>query len=276
MITEDDEQQTVTDIAVTAADRRTDRALRAAATTIGQMADAELQRKFSQLKKVRNARTPHEVLRQQAELDSLELDQAAYKLACEAHMAGNLPEAARWYRVGAINDFAEAPLKLAKVLDSLAAKYLTGPGSAAATREELDLITEAAHWYLAAVLAGDIEAADPLDNLIARLDRQARAALVVAADDEDPGAGTCALGGLRNVMELQSAEAAVHCGSCRPCRAELIELRPLMAVLSDQPSTETVGAQRLLSDCGSALHPEPAKPDQPQLAGSPQNCGKKG
>ena len=209
MTAEDDKQQVVTDLAVTAADRP----LRAAAATVGQMSDAELQCKLSQLKKARKARTPREIYRQQDELDSLELDQAAYKLASQAHADGNLSEAARWYRAGAINDFADAPLKLAIVLDSLAARYLAGAESPAATREDLGLVTEAANWYLAAFLAGDLEALDPLDSLIARLDGQARAALVIATAD-DSGPGRCPLGGLQNVAELPPAEAIAHCRSC--------------------------------------------------------------
>jgi len=279
----DDKQQVVTDLAVTAADR----ALRAAAATIGQMSDTELQCKLSQLKKARKARTPREIYRQQDELGSLELDQAAYKLASQAHADGNLSEAARWYRVGAINDFADAPLKLAMVLDSLAARYLAGAESPAATREDLGLVTEAANWYLAAFLVGDLEALDPLDSLIARLDGQARAAHVIATAD-DSGPGRCAPGGLQKVTELPPAEAIAHCRSCRPCKAELIKLnRLLLAVLYDEASKETTdasvdqpddnyGPRRSLPDCGSALHPEPSRPGQYQLARSPQKCGKKG
>lgn len=92
MTPENDEQRVVTDLAAAAADR----ALRAAAGTIGQMSGTELQDKLSQLRRARASRTPREVLRQQAELDSLELDQAAYKLASQAHADGNLAEAARW------------------------------------------------------------------------------------------------------------------------------------------------------------------------------------
>jgi hypothetical protein len=285
LIPEDDQQQAVTDLPVTAADPGTGRALRAAAATIGQMPDAELQCKLSQLKKARRARSPHEVLRQQAELDSLELDEAAYKLASRAHRDGNLPEAARWYRAGAINDFAEAPLKLAMVLDSLAAKHLARPESPAAMREELGLVTEAALWYLMAFRAGDIEAAELLDTLIARHDRRACTAL--AADEEDPGAGTCMIGGLRSVMELPPAEATAHCGSCRACKAELVKLRPLMDLLGDQPAIKTAddrgdsphgdrGPRHSPAGGGPALRPEQSKPGRSQLVGSSQNCNKEG
>lgn len=162
MTPDDDEQRVVTDLGAAAADR----ALRAAAGTIGQMPGAELQDRLGQLRRARASRTPREVLRQQAELDSLELDQAAYKLASQAHADGNLAEAARWYRVAAANDFADASFKLATVLDALSARYLARSD----LREERGLVTEAANWYLAAFLVGDLEERDPLDCLIARLD----------------------------------------------------------------------------------------------------------
>jgi hypothetical protein len=274
MITEPSGQEKVTDLPATAAGRHTARVLRAAADTIGQMPDAELQYRFSQLKEARKARTPHEVLRQQAELDSLELDEAAYTLAEQAHQAGNLPEAARWYRVGAINDFSEASLKLAMVLDSLAARYLFGPDSPAATREELGLVSEAALWYSRAFASGEIEAAELLDNLIARHDRQPRATLVVAPAEENTGTGTCGLGGLRNVADLPSSEAVAHCSSCRPCMAELIKVRRLIAVLHDQSARETRATRGPSDD--SARPPELSILGQAQLTGSSQDYSKKG
>jgi TPR repeat protein len=274
---DDNQQQVVTDFAVAAADR----ALRAAAATVGQMPDRGLQDRLNQLKRARASRTPREVLRQQAELDSLELDQAAYQLASQAHTDGNLPEAARWYRVAAINDFADAPFKLATVLDALAAKYLARPDM----REERGLVTEAANWYLMAFLAGDLEGLDPLDGLIARLDEQADMSLTTT--DDDPYSHVCALGGLKSVAQLRLAEATAHCSSCPSCKAELIKLRTLMGVLRDQPTTETADThddtndsnwepRRPSSESSPALHPDPSNPARDQSAGSPQHSGKKG
>jgi hypothetical protein len=287
MITESNGPEKVTDLSATAACRHTAQALRAAADTIGQMPDTELQYKLRQLKEARKARTPHEVLRQQAELDSLELDEAAYTLAEQAHQAGNLPEAARWYRVGAINDFAEASLKLAVVLDSLAAKYLFGPDSPAATREELGLVSEAALWYSRAFASGEIEAAELLDNLIARHDRQPRATFMVASVGESTGTGTCEFGGLRNVVNLPSSEAVAHCGSCRPCMAELIKVRQLIAVIHHQsagetratrrPSDGSRGSRRPPEYCAGPAHtPELSIPGQAQPTGSSQDHSKEG
>lgn len=287
MITGPGARETVTDLSATADGRRTARALRAAADTIGQMPEAELQYKLSQIKEARKARTPHEALRQQAELDSLELDEAAYVLASQADQDGNLPEAARWYRVGAMNDYAEAPLKLAMVLDSLAARHLSKPDSPVATREELGLVSEAALWYSRAFAAGEIEAAELLDSLIARHDWQNRAAFAVAVygtdcgDDTSAGTGTCALGGLQNVVELQLAEAVAHCGSCRPCKTELVKVRRLISALNDQSALEAK-ADRGPGDSGSlsrlppAASPQRPGQDKAQLAGSSQNSSKKG
>lgn len=254
MTPENDEQQVVTDLAAAAADR----ALRAAAGTIGQMSGAELQDKLGQLRRARAARTPREVLRQQAELDSLELDQAAFKLASQAHADGNLAEAARWYRVAAANDFADASFKLATVLDALSARYLARSD----LREERGLVTEAANWYLAAFLVGDLEERDPLDCLIARLDVPGDASLT--ADDDGSPAGGCELGGVQNVVDLLPAEATAHCRSCRPCKAELVKLRPLMDFLHDRPAAEP-------DDSRPSVHQEMSDPGQGQLARSPQH-----
>jgi hypothetical protein len=273
---EEDKQQVVTDLAVAAADR----ALRAAAAAVGQMPDAEVRGKLSQLKRARASRTPREVLRQQAELDSLELDQAAYKLGSQAHADGDLPEAARWYRAAAINDFADAPFKLAMVLDALAANYLARPDM----REERGLVTEAANWYLAAFLAGDLEGLDPLDTLIARLDEQAGTSLTTAGDDPRPP--SCVLGGLKNAAQLQPAEATAHCSSCRSCKAELTKLRPLMGVLRDQPAANTAVTHEDRPDddwepgCpppdnSFALRPEPSNPPQVNWPGFPSTAERK-
>lgn len=271
MIPEND-KQVVTDL-VAATD---DRPLRAAAATVGQMREAELQDRFRQLQRARAARTPREVLRQQAELDSLELDEAAYQLASQATTEGNLAEAVRWYRIAAVNDFADAPLRLATVLDALSAR----PDM----REERGLVTEAATWYLAAFLAGDLEGRDPLDGLIARLDEPADAS---APADDDPCPHPCLLGGVKNVAQLPPADAVAHCSLCRPCKAELIKLRPLMGVLRDQPATATAdahdqtpdsdtGPQRPSSDHSTALHPEPSDPAQTGRSSGLSTSAKKG
>jgi hypothetical protein len=263
---ENDEQRVVTDLAAAAADR----ALRAAAGTIGQMSGTELQDKLSQLRRARASRTPREVLRQQAELDSLELDQAAYKLASQAHADGNLAEAARWYRVAAANDFADASFKLGTVLDALSARYLARSD----LREERGLVTEAANWYLAAFLVGDLEERDPLDCLIARLDVQGDASLTADADGSP--AGACELGGLQDVIDLQPAEATAHCRSCRPCKAELVKLRPLMDILHKRPAAEPDARTDTPDDSRPSLRPELSDPGQGQLARSPQPSCRKG
>ncbi len=255
--------------------------LRAAAQTVGQMPRAELQRNLARLKEARKARSQHEVLRQQAELDSLDLDQSAYEVASQADQHGDLQTAAQWYRVAAMNDFADAQFKLAEVLHALADKYLARPESRVATREELNLVEVAAHWYLSAIAAGDIEAVDPLDKLIAHHDQtrpRARTTLVVAAPDAEPpvncDADKCALGGLGNVLELQLTEMTDHCGSCRPCQDELIKLsghllvpgkRPRDTGASEDPTDNRHGLRRLPSGLGSVrpLRPsEPGKSDQ--------------
>lgn len=162
--------------------------LRAAARTIGQMPDTELQRKLSEFRLARDARSQLEVYQRQAELDSLDGDQAAYELATKAEAAGDLRWAARWYRAAAMNDFADAAFRLAKTLDALAEQHLHQPASHLSAREEVDLVMQACRWYGDAYAAGELEAADLMDKLLARhfCRPEAWPALVVA-DDVDPG-----------------------------------------------------------------------------------------
>lgn len=142
--------------------------LRAAARAIDQMPGTDLQLSFTELTARRNARTQMEILQQQAELASLDLDEAAYELASEAEAQGDLPRAAHWYSAAALNDFADASLKLAKVLDALAEGQLDARNGGPATREELDLFSEACTWYGNAIAAGETEADELLEKLIER------------------------------------------------------------------------------------------------------------
>jgi TPR repeat protein len=142
--------------------------LRAAASAIDQMPAAELQQALVRLHERREARTKMEVLLQRTELASLDLDQAAYQLASEAEAKGDLARAAHWYTAAALNDFGDAPLRLASILDALAGTHLTAQDGKPATREELDLVSEACRWYADAVTAGEFEADELLENLIER------------------------------------------------------------------------------------------------------------
>lgn len=142
--------------------------LRAAAAAIDQMSGPERQQALRQLKERRNTRTQMEMLRQQTELASLDLDQAAYQLASEAEAKGDLARAAHWYTAAALNDFSDASLKLAMILDALAEKHLDARDGNPATREELDLVSEACRWYSDALAAGETKAYELLEKLIDR------------------------------------------------------------------------------------------------------------
>ena len=164
--------------------------LRGAAESIGQMNEAEVRRKLAQLRAARDARSEHEISRQQAELDSLELDQAAYQLARRAQADNRLPEAARWYHAAAVNDYSDAQLQLALVLDALSAEAGARSEGPAVSREQAGLISDAAQWYAAAYAAGETEAAEFLDTLIARHDlRHQRAGQVPVTAAPAPGPG---------------------------------------------------------------------------------------
>lgn len=164
--------------------------LRAAAGAIDQMSRTDLERALAQLKERRRARTQMEVL-QETEMASIDLEQAAYRLASEEEAKGNLSSAARWYTAAAINDFADASLKLARILDALAEKHLHAREGNPATREELDLVSEACRWYSDALAAGETEAEELLDNLIDRhLGRSRTNATAAGAVKPGPQSGS--------------------------------------------------------------------------------------
>jgi hypothetical protein len=231
----------------------TENDLRAAAATIGDMPAADVERRLRQLKDRRRARTSLAELAHLAEQDLAELEQAAYQLARRCDDEGDLAAAARWYRVAAANDFADASLELAKVLDRLAVGQRNHPNAPGSERTELDLVSDAARWYGAAYAAGHPEAADLLDDLIARHDpRRAReggareggareggardggaregGARDGGARDGGAPAGhvqgrpcdPCPLGGLTEVMQCQLTVASAHIGTCRSCQKELL------------------------------------------------------
>jgi len=68
--------------------------LGSAARTIGEMPEEAVQSKFAQLQQMRGARTEREIIRQQAEADSLEGDEAAYQAGL-MHEKSDLKKAAR-------------------------------------------------------------------------------------------------------------------------------------------------------------------------------------
>jgi hypothetical protein len=166
--------------------------LRAAAATIDQASDADLECRLSQLKEAYRARTPLEVARQQADLDSLESGPKAYRLARQAHDEGDFLRAARFYHEAALEDFADASLQLAEVLHTLARRRLAALETGIVTCEEVALLLRAAHWYEVAYGAGEMEAAGLLDDLVACLANLRRSpSAETATADAKPPAHTC-------------------------------------------------------------------------------------
>jgi TPR repeat protein len=140
--------------------------LAAAAVSIASMPDAGLRAHLDDLEAEHRRRSGLAGARQSAALESIDLDWAAYQLGCKYDDEGNLDAAARWYRMAAANDFADAALRLGCVLDMLASQRTAGagPGYGGSEREALVLVSEAARWYAEAYAAGHPEAAERLGD----------------------------------------------------------------------------------------------------------------
>jgi TPR repeat protein len=194
--------------------------LGSAARTIGQMHEDAVQSKFAQLQQMRRARTEREIIRQQAEADSLEGDEAAYQAGL-VHEESDLKKAARWYRAAAVNDFPGASLKLAKVLAMQAEEhYARGE-----THTGEALIEEASDWCVKACAAGELvegetEPFDLMEELNARLDPDFRKP---EPGSGSPAAGQCTHGGLTKVTAMPNNAMEEHLKTCSPCKAEQAE-----------------------------------------------------
>ena len=97
---------------------------------------------------------------------------------------------------------------------------------------------------------------------------RARPKLVAPPADDSTPKVSCALGGLKNVMVLQLAEATSHVASCNACTNELAKPRAHLPVARNYPAPETSASTapsqspvqlRSASNCGSALQREPSK-----------------
>lgn len=144
-------------------------------------------------------------------VESLELDRAAYELACRHEADGELGEAVRWYRIAAGNDHADAALRLGRTLDRLAR---------ARGRAELHLVTEAAQAYAESYAAGYPEAADRIDEMLAGY---------ACGRESPPQAMACHrvhdLAAVDGVLsEERIRELSRHAARCVPCLAEFVAL----------------------------------------------------
>ena len=133
-----------------------DEALAVAARTIGEMPEADIRARFARLQAARRARSEDEIIRQQAEFDSIELDEGAYQAGVKHEESGDLQSAARWYRAAAVNDFPGASLRLAGVLRDLAAEHR----ARGETHAEQALVEDALQWAVKAAGAGERGALD--------------------------------------------------------------------------------------------------------------------
>lgn len=195
--------------------------LGAAARTIGQMPEEAVQSKFAQLQQARKARTEREAIRQQAEADSLDGDEAAYQAGL-MHEKSDLKQAVRWYHAAAVSDFPGASLKLAKVLAALAEEHYTKGETSAGEA----LIEEASDWCVKACAAGEFidgetEAFDLMEELNARFDPDFRRP---EPGSGSPAAGQCTHGGLMKVAAMPNQAMEEHLKSCSSCKAEQAEM----------------------------------------------------
>jgi hypothetical protein len=131
------------------------------ATDIDQEPETEVRSRYDQFVQACRTRTERQVLEQQADMDAYaeawDNDLADYERAERAQARGELHTAAEWYRKPADNDFADSALKLADVLERIAALHLmTMPSNRPAASELYFVIEEASKRYIEALMAGDI------------------------------------------------------------------------------------------------------------------------
>ncbi|HEX2315377.1 MAG TPA: hypothetical protein VHJ17_16660 [Thermomonospora sp.] len=155
---------------------RVDRLLARAAAGIAAMPEEEFAVGLERLEAEAARRRADDLARarQAAFLDTLDLERAAYELGRRYDREGDARGAARWYRVAARHDHADAALRLGGVLDTMAERYGAEDGSPQGRRHELRLIGEAARAYAEAYAAGHPEAADRLDRMLASFGRRRR------------------------------------------------------------------------------------------------------
>jgi CheY-like chemotaxis protein len=135
----------------------------------------ELEEEFQALR-----RNPRRLRQLKAELDAIELSEGAYELAALHETGGNLEAAEYWYRKAAENDYGDAALRLAVVLERLARQGSNLAKEAAtlrdlseASRQCLDLANEAIYWYARARDVGDMSAA-PSEDVSRAIDHTGR------------------------------------------------------------------------------------------------------
>jgi hypothetical protein len=206
-----------------------DERLAAAAAGISSMPDTEISQGLAELHARRHARTRSDAARHAAELDSAELDWAAYELARHCEQEGDLGAAARWYRLCAAADLGDSALRLARVLDRRSRQRADGPRGG-----ELVLVSDAARWYIEAYAAGHAEAAEELDQMIGHGELGHR-------DEQAPARPGCPCGGLDVVIEANDlAGATEHFQRCTACQSEFVGRGGLLASHAARPVTGTV------------------------------------
>jgi TPR repeat protein len=223
--------------------------LAAAATSISSMPDTILRARLDDLEAEHRQRSRLAGARRSAAVESIELDWAAYQLGCHYDDDGDLEAAARWYRMAAASDFADAALRLGCVLDMLASQRTAtgGPGYSRSEREALVLVSEAARWYAEAFAAGHPEAAERLDGMISRHDPEHPIPPAPPPPAASTAAGNCREGGLDAIINGSDLITAMtHIRHCTACQREFVSRDGLL------PVPESRGSQE---DPASLVHP---------------------
>lgn len=210
-----------------------DHMLAVAAAAVSRMPEADLAVCWERLETEHRRRRHDDLARAKhaAFLDSLDLEQAAYELGLRNDKDGNLAEAARWYRVAADGDHADAALRLGEVLDLLADRCARQDDMSSynTRREELHLISEAAQAYAEAYAAGHPEAADKIDEMLAAFARRQNPAPREPASAGPAEEPPCSYvrdfrpaGDVFREDEIQRLSR--HAAQCLPCMEHFITL----------------------------------------------------
>jgi hypothetical protein len=227
--------------------------LRAAAAGIGAVSEPDMDGRMSLPKQRLPSLTSLDQVSDQAKLNSCDLDEALYRLAQQYLDEADLAAAVHWCRVTALSEYADAPLRLAEIIASVADEYVRLPGDRMPDRAEMDLVADSARWFVTALAVGYPDAAEYLDAAVTGHDPsrpqvpadettepidEAREPIDEAREPIDGATladGGCSAGGLTVVMQIPLDQATTHFSGCLSCQEQFIRQSGLPAMGSQAP-----------------------------------------